>query len=54
MTTMTNKQALQTTAPAAPFSLIGLIETLLSINLRTALDADTGGDKSDAAYHWGM
>ncbi len=53
MTTITNK-AVPATAPAAPFTLIGLIETLFSIQLREQLDADTKGDKSDAAYHWGM
>jgi len=53
MTSITNKQAVPAT-PAEPFTLIGLIETLFSIKLREQLDADTKGDKSDAAYHWGM
>ena len=54
MTTITNKQTIPGTAPAAPFSLIGFIETLLAVRLREQLDADTQGDKSDAAFHWGM
>jgi hypothetical protein len=28
--------------------------TLFNINLRESLDAETTGDKSDAAYTWGM
>ena len=54
MTSITNKQAIPAQNPDAPFSLIGFIETLLSVKLREQLDADTKGDKSDAAYHWGM
>jgi hypothetical protein len=54
MTTITNKQTVPNTAPSAPFSLIGFIETLLAVRLREQLDADTKGDKSDAAFHWGM
>lgn len=56
MTTITNINAKQipATAPAAPFSLIAFVESLLNVKLREQLDADTKGDKSDAAYHWGM
>ena len=54
MTTITSKQTVPGTAPAAPFSLIAFIEGLLAVRLREQLDADTKGDKSDAAYHWGM
>jgi hypothetical protein len=55
MTTITNKQNLSTpTAPAQPFSLAFIIETLFAVNLREKLDADTAGDKSDASYTWGM
>jgi hypothetical protein len=52
MTSITNKQTLPT--PAAPFSLMGFIETLFAVKLREQLDADTKGDKSDAGYTWGM
>jgi hypothetical protein len=54
MTTITNKQALPTHAPAQPFSLMFIIETLFAVNLREQLDAKTSGDKSDASYTWGM
>jgi hypothetical protein len=54
MTTITNKQTLPTQAPAQPFSLAFIIETLFAVNLREKLDANTGGDKSDASYTWGM
>jgi hypothetical protein len=54
MTTITNKQNLSNPAPAQPFSLMFIIETLFAVNLREQLDANTAGDKSDAAYTWGM
>lgn len=54
MTTITNKQTIPTHAPAQPFSLAFIIETLFAVKLREQLDADTSGDKSDAAYTWGM
>jgi hypothetical protein len=31
-----------------------IIDVLLAVKLREQLDADTGGDKSDAAYSWGL
>ena len=47
-----------TTAPvkpaASPFSLEAIISTLFMIELREKLDADTAGDKSDAAYTYGL
>jgi hypothetical protein len=36
------------------FSLYSLIAWLLAVDLREALDAKTGGDKSDAAWKWGL
>ncbi|NGZ84526.1 hypothetical protein [Duganella aceris] len=55
MTTITTKQAVpETFTPATPFSLAFIIETLFAVNLRESLDKDTKGDKSDAAYTWGM
>lgn len=42
----------QTKKPA--FNLERLIAVLFAVELREALDKDTGGDKSDAAYIWGL
>ncbi len=39
---------------AAPMTLAGAIASLFSVSLREKLDADTRGDRADAAYHWGM
>lgn len=38
----------------APLSLATIVATLFAVNLREKLDAQTGGDKSDAAFTWGM
>ncbi len=54
MTSITNNAPIPVSAPSAPFSLASFIESLFAIKLREQLDADTDGDKSDAAYHWGM
>jgi hypothetical protein len=55
MTTITTKQAApEIFTPATPFSLAFIIETLFCVNLREQLDKDTKGDKSDAAYTYGM
>jgi hypothetical protein len=60
MATLTNAATATTTtkaAPAnaaAPFSLAMIVDTLLCVNLREKLDADTGGDKSDGAYTYGL
>jgi hypothetical protein len=54
MTTITNKQTRPATEQATPFSLMFIIETLFAVNLREQLDANTGGDKSDAKYTYGM
>jgi hypothetical protein len=31
-----------------------LVDTIFAVRLREKLDAQTGGDKSDAAYRWGL
>ncbi|MGV7206349.1 hypothetical protein ACLB1G_00670 [Oxalobacteraceae bacterium A2-2] len=55
MTTITNQTTRATkTAPVEPFSLMGIISFIFALELREKLDADTGGDKSDAAYHYGL
>ena len=40
--------------PAQPFGLALIIEAIFAPTLRGKIDADTAGDKSDAAYTWGM
>ena len=45
------------TAPAnsdTSFSLLNFVAALFQVELREKLDAETAGDKSDAAYHWGL
>lgn len=57
MSTITSKAPAApapTHAPATPMSLAFIVETLFATNLREKIDADTKGDKSDAAYTWGM
>lgn len=54
MTSITNKQGIAAPAPAAPFSLMFILETLLCVHLREKLDASTAGDKSDAKYSYGL
>lgn len=36
------------------FTLERIVAALFAVELREALDKDTAGDKSDAAYTWGM
>jgi hypothetical protein len=56
MTTLTTNTPIH--APAqkvkAPLTLETVIATLFALKLRESLDAATGGDKSDAAWTWGM
>jgi hypothetical protein len=54
MTTLTTNAPRETKSTKAPLTLAGVIATLFAVNLREKLDAQTGGDKSDAAYTWGM
>jgi hypothetical protein len=41
-------------ANTAPMTLSGLVASVFSVSLREKLDADTGGDRADAPYTWGM
>jgi hypothetical protein len=52
MTTITSKQAVR--PEATPFSLMFILETIFAVHLRESLDKDTKGDKSDAAYTYGL
>lgn len=55
MTTVTNKiTPAQNKTPAEPLSLALIIDAIFAPALREKIDAATGGDKSDAAYTWGM
>lgn len=56
MTTTTSTQYGNTTANTteAKSFLGAIVDVLLAVKLRERLDANTGGDKSDAAYTWGM
>ncbi len=54
LTTAPSATTTKTTPAAAPFSLAMIIDTLLCVNLREKLDADTAGDKSDGAYTYGL
>jgi hypothetical protein len=45
------------TSPAttgSSFALLAFVSSLFQVELREKLDALLGGDKSDAAYHWGL
>jgi hypothetical protein len=44
----------QTFGLKKPFSIHNILAMLFAVELREALDAATSGDKSDAAYTWGM
>jgi hypothetical protein len=53
MTTFTATPA-AASSPAPAFSFASLIGAFFMVNLREQLDAETGGDKSDAAYTYGL
>ena len=53
MTSLTTN-ASQAKSTKASLTLASVIAALFAIKLREKLDADTSGDKSDAAYTWGM
>ncbi len=53
MTTITSNATSPATTDTS-FSLINFVAALFQVELREKLDADTAGDKSDAAYHWGL
>ena len=54
MTSITHTAPAGSTFPAPSFSLTSIISALFMINLREQLDAETAGDKSDAAYAYGL
>ena len=54
MTTFTNTAPAGSTYPAPSFSFASLIDILFMANLREELDAETAGDKSDAAFTYGL
>ena len=54
MTSITNTAPAGSTYPAPLFSFPSLLAALLMVNLREILDAETSGDKSDAAYTYGL
>ena len=53
MTTITSNAASPATSDSS-FSLINFVAALFQVELREKLDAETSGDKSDAAYTWGL
>jgi hypothetical protein len=54
MTSITNTAPAGSTSPAPSFSFSSIIAALFMVNLREKLDAETSGDKSDAAYKYGL
>jgi hypothetical protein len=54
MTTLTTNALAQDLAQKTPLTFKSVIAALFAVNLREKLDAATGGDKSDAAFAWGL
>lgn len=54
MSNFTTTAPAGSTYPAPTFSFASIIDALFMTKLREELDADTTGDKSDAAYHYGL
>ena len=54
MSTINNTAPAGATFPAPSFSFVSIIEALFMTKLREELDAETAGDKSNAAFHYGM
>ena len=56
MATLTTNASTKMNTVKAPLTLsvASFIAALFAVNLRESLDAATGGDKSDAAFTWGM
>jgi hypothetical protein len=52
MATLSGNPAPANTSPA--WSLAAFVGALFQLELREQLDAQTAGDKSDAAYAWGL
>lgn len=49
-----NSAAKPAAQPAQPFGLALIIDAIFAPTLREKIDAATAGDKSDAAYTYGM
>jgi hypothetical protein len=54
MTSITHNAPAGSTYPAPSFSLASFVAALFMVDLREKLDAETSGDKSDAAYTYGL
>ena len=54
MSSITTTAPAGSTFPAPSFSLASFVAALFMVNLREQLDADTSGDKSDAAHAYGL
>jgi hypothetical protein len=54
MTSITSTAPAGSTYPAPSFSFSSIIAALFMVDLREKLDAETSGDKSDAAYTYGL
>ena len=54
MTSITHTAPAGSTFPAPSFSLASFVAALFMVDLREKLDADTTGEKSDAAYAYGL
>lgn len=54
MTSITHTAPAGPRFPAPKFTLASLVAALFMVELREKLDADTSGDKSDAAHTYGL
>jgi hypothetical protein len=54
MTSITSTAPAGSTYPAPSYSFSSIIAALFMVDLREKLDAETSGDKSDAAYTYGL
>lgn len=54
MSSITSTAPAGSTYPAPTFSFTSLIAAIFMVKLRETLDAETSGDKSDAAYTYGL
>jgi hypothetical protein len=54
MSSITSTAPAGSTYPAPTFSFTSLIAAIFLVNLREKVDAETSGDKSDAAYTYGL
>jgi hypothetical protein len=54
MTTISTQATSSNKPTKQPLTLAGLVAAFFMVDLREKLDAQTAGDKTDAAYTWGM